>query len=136
MTTGQHDPNTEGPTPNGEDLPALLLRLLAETGREQKELATQTGINYSRLNSWLTRTRGTSRIKMDDLRLLADALRGWGADVTPRQMVEASGRPVPGPAVEERERKLLDIYRSLPVQGQRALIQHAELLRGTMGSGK
>ncbi|WP_405676842.1 helix-turn-helix domain-containing protein [Streptomyces sp. NBC_01511] len=136
MTTGQHDPTTEGPTPDGEDLPALLLRLLAETGRDQKELADATGITYSRLNNWLTRTRGTSRIDAEDLRALAVALQRWGAKVTPRQVFAANGRPTPGPAVEERERKLIDIYRSLPVQGQRALIQHAELLRGTMALGK
>ncbi|MFF1416517.1 helix-turn-helix domain-containing protein [Streptomyces sp. NPDC058280] len=127
MTTAPNDPGDRGADP-GEDLAALLTRVLEETGREQKQLANEAGISYTRLNSWLTRARGTSRIAPEDLRAMANVLRGWGASVTPAQLFGAVGRPVPGPADREREERLLSIYRQLSISSQRALIQHAELL--------
>ncbi len=142
MTTGPNHPGdhpvraAEDPAPNGEDLAALLTRLLEEAGdKTQKELAEAAGIKYPTLNAWMNRTRGTSRINPDDLRALTNILRGWGADVVPRQLFEAAGRPVPGPTDEEREQRLLDIYRQLPTKGQRALIQSAEaMLSGARAS--
>ncbi|NEB57605.1 helix-turn-helix domain-containing protein [Streptomyces griseus] len=142
VTTGPNHPGdhpvraAEDPAPTGEDLAALLTRLLEETGdKTQKDLAAAAGINYSTLNHWMKRTRGTSRINPDDLRALTNILRGWGADVVPRQLFEAAGRPVPGPTDEEREKRLLDIYRQLPSRGQRALIQSAEaMLAGARAS--
>ncbi|MER7807864.1 helix-turn-helix transcriptional regulator [Streptomyces sp900116325] len=134
MTTGpKHpgdiDPAAEDPAPMGEDLAALLTRLLEEAGRTQKELATEAGIKYPTLNAWLNRTRGTSRIDPDDLRAMVNTLRLWHVAVTPAQMFRAAGRKVPGPTDEEREQRLLRIYRELPTDSQRALIQTAEAMR-------
>ncbi|MER5677410.1 transcriptional regulator [[Kitasatospora] papulosa] len=142
MTTGPNHPGdphgraAEDPAPTGEDLAALLARLLEETGdRTQKDLAEAAGIKYPTLNAWMNRTRGTSRINPDDLRALGNVMRGWGVEVTPRTLFEAAGRPVPGPTDEERERRLLEIYRQLPSKGQRALIQSAEaMLAGARAS--
>ncbi|MFB7228468.1 helix-turn-helix domain-containing protein [Streptomyces fimicarius] len=142
MTTGPSNPGdhhvraAEDPAPTGEDLAALITRLLEEAGdKTQKDLAEGASIKYPTLNAWLNRTRGTSRINPDDLRALANVLRGWGVDVVPRQLFEAAGRPVPGPTDEEREQRLLDIYRQLPSKGQRALIQSAEaMLAGARAS--
>ncbi|MFC7869689.1 transcriptional regulator [[Kitasatospora] papulosa] len=142
MTTGPSNPGdphgraAEDPAPTGEDLAALLARLLEETGdRTQKDLAEAAGIKYPTLNAWMNRTRGTSRINPDDLRALGNVMRGWGVEVTPRALFEAAGRPVPGPTDEEREQRLLDIYRQLPTKGQRALIQSAEaMLAGARAS--
>ncbi|MFJ2292155.1 transcriptional regulator [Streptomyces sp. NPDC087894] len=134
MTTGPSNPGdparaAEDPAPTGEDLAALLARLLEETGdHTQKDLAVAAGIRYPTLNAWMNRTRGTSRINPDDLRALTNILRGWGAEVTPRQLFEAAGRPVPGPTDEEREQRLLEIYRQLPSKSQRALIQTGEAM--------
>ena len=134
MNTVQNRPGDEpdrpagDSAPAGEDLAALLLRLLEEVQRDQKELATATGIGYTRLNSWLKRKRGTSRIDPDELRSLADALRGWGATVTPRQVFEAAGRPVPGPSGDERETRLLKLYRQLPDDKQREVVKYADAL--------
>ncbi|MFE1329706.1 transcriptional regulator [Streptomyces microflavus] len=141
MTTGPNHPGdharaAEDPAPTGEDLAALLARLLEETGdKTQKELAEAAGIKYPTLNAWMNRTRGTSRINPDDLRALGNVMRGWGVEVSPRTLFEAAGRPVPGPTDEERERRLLEIYRQLPSKGQRALIQSAEaMLAGARAS--
>lgn len=135
MTTGPNHPGdptraAEDPAPTGEDLAALLARLLEETGdKTQKELATAAGIKYPTLNAWMNRTRGTSRINPDDLRAIGNIMRSWGVEVSPRQLFEAAGKPVPGPSDQEREQRLLEIYRALPTSSQRALIQTAEAMR-------
>ncbi|TXS36968.1 helix-turn-helix domain-containing protein [Streptomyces sp. OR43] len=137
MTTGPSNPGddaAEDPAPTGEDLAAILTRLLEETGHTQKELAAQAGIKYPTLNAWVNRTRGTSRIDADDLRAMVNVLRLWRADVTPAQMFKAAGRRVPGPSSEEREQRLLRLYRDLPTDGQRALIQTAEAMRAASRS--
>lgn len=110
---------------------ALIERGLARRGITQRKLATETGIAYSTLNAWATRRRGTGgRIDPEHLRILAKAL-GY----TARQMFEANGRAVPGDLDAARETKLLRIYRDLPAEGQRALLQTAEALqRGTRAS--
>ncbi|WP_128817978.1 helix-turn-helix domain-containing protein [Streptomyces sp. S063] len=136
MTTGPNHPGdhvraAEDPAPTGEDLAALLTRLLEEAGdRSQKELAESAGIKYPTLNAWMNRTRGTSRINPDDLRAIGNVMREWGVEVTPRQLFQASGRPIPGPTDEEREQRLLEIYRQLPRRAQRTLIETAEVMLG------
>ncbi|WP_262701989.1 MULTISPECIES: helix-turn-helix domain-containing protein [Streptomyces] len=141
MNTAQHHPGepdqpARGPAPtDGEDLAALLTRLLEQTGRTQKDLAEKASVPYPTLNAWLNRTRGMSRVSPDTLRDISAAINILGADkgvkVTPRQLFEAAGRPVPGPTDEEREQRLLRAYRSLSVEGQRALIQTAEAMMRT-----
>ncbi|MFZ3569469.1 helix-turn-helix domain-containing protein [Streptomyces sp. BH034] len=130
MTSHQNDPGEGGPAedraPTGEDLAALIARLLEETQRNQKELAEASGVKYQTLNAWMNRTRGTSRVAPEPLRALADTLRGWGGDVTTKQVFESAGRPVPGPTDAEREARLLKIYRGLSARQQRSLIGIAE----------
>ncbi|MFI8254127.1 transcriptional regulator [Streptomyces filamentosus] len=131
MNTDQNPPGAppaEDPA-EGEDLAALLVPLLKEARRSQKELATATGIKYPTLNSWLNRTRGTSQIAEGEVRAIARVMREWGISITPRQIFEAVGRPIPGPVDTEREQRLLEIYRSLPTDSQRALILAAEAMR-------
>lgn len=131
MTDQRHpgtDPDAGDPAPKGEDLAALLARLLEETGKTQKDLAAAAKISYPTLNAWVNRTRGTSRIDPATLRAMAEALRSFGANVTPREVFESVGRQVPGRADEEREKRLLKIYRGLSAESQRALIQAAEAM--------
>ncbi|MGW7196602.1 helix-turn-helix domain-containing protein [Streptomyces chryseus] len=133
MTTAQHYPGetdhpAEDPAPQGEDLAAILTRLLEETGKNQKDLAAEAGVPYATLNAWMIRTRGTSRVTPETLRALTEALRKFGARVTPKQIFESAGRQVPGPTDKEREERLLRIYRALPAKSQRALIQSAEAM--------
>jgi transcriptional regulator with XRE-family HTH domain len=132
-TPEQGDDELDPAATDGEDLAELILGALSDTGHSQKELAETTGITRSRLNSWLTRERGTSRISPDDLRAIANTLRKWGATgVTPGRVFRATGRPVPGPANEERERRLLAIFRALPTRSQRALLDHAEAMLSSL----
>jgi transcriptional regulator with XRE-family HTH domain len=108
----------------GEDVAALVARRLAETGMSQRTLSDRTEIPYSTLNAWITRRRGGGGgIKPEHLRKLAEVL-----DVTVKAMFEANGRQVPGDLDREREAKLLRIFRTLTVDGQRALIGMAEAL--------
>jgi transcriptional regulator with XRE-family HTH domain len=114
-----------------EDVAALVKRRLKAKGMTQRDLADETGIPYSTLNAWITRRRGGGGgINPDQLRLLAEHL-----DVTAKAMFEANGRQVPGELSQEREAKLLRLFRNLTTEGQRALIQTAEALtRGTRAS--
>jgi len=133
VTSHQHHPGeprpAEDPAHQGEDLAALLERLIAQApGKTQKDLATEAGVRYSTLNAWMNRTRGTSRIEPDTLWALIDVLRKWGVNLTPKEMFTAAGRPVPGRADEERERRLLGVYRQLPEAQQRDLIQYGEAM--------
>ncbi|MER7572741.1 helix-turn-helix transcriptional regulator [Streptomyces sp. NPDC126514] len=119
-----HDPRRQG-----EDLAALLERLLARVPeRTQKELAAEAGIPYPTLNAWVNRTRGTSRIDPEKLRAMVEVFRHWGVRTTPKEFFEAVGRPVPGPSEDEREARLLKLYRQLPEARQRALLKDAEAM--------
>jgi transcriptional regulator with XRE-family HTH domain len=114
-----------------EDLAALLKRILAEKDKSQAWLATETGIPLATVNAWVVGRRAPKgESGTESLRKLAVAL-----GVTPKLMFEAAGRRAPGPLSEEREAKLLRIYRALPVEGQRMLITNGEqLLRMSQAS--
>lgn len=125
---GDPDPSQDPPR-RDEDLAALLERLLAQAqDRTQKDLAAEAGISYPTLNAWMNRTRGTSRIDPEKLRAMVEVFRRWGVRTTPREFFEAVGRPVPGPSGDEREARLLKLYRQLPEARQRALLKDAEAM--------
>ncbi|MFJ2238938.1 helix-turn-helix domain-containing protein [Streptomyces sp. NPDC087859] len=133
MTNEQSRP--EDPAPGhdparrDEDLAALLEKLLARApGKTQKDLASEAGISYPTLNAWMNRTRGTSRIDPEKLRAMVEVFRRWGVRTTPKEFFEAVGRPVPGPSGDEREARLLNLYRQLPESRQRALLKDAEAM--------
>jgi len=133
VTNQQHRPGD--PTPGNDpprqdaDLAVLLERLLAQApGKTQKDLASAAGISYPTLNAWMNRTRGTSRIDPERLRAMVDVFRRWGVATTPREFFEAVGRPAPGPSGDEREARLLKLYRQLPEARQRALLKDAEAM--------
>ncbi|KUN79364.1 helix-turn-helix domain-containing protein [Streptomyces griseoruber] len=126
--SGDPEPGDD-PAPRDEDLAALLERLLAQApGRTQKDLASEAGIAYPTLNAWMNRTRGTSRIDPEKLRAMVEVFRRWGVTTTPREFFESVGRPVPGPSGDEREARLLMLYRQLPESRQRALLKDAEAM--------
>ncbi|MFE9906465.1 helix-turn-helix domain-containing protein [Streptomyces achromogenes] len=130
MNSHQHHPGEQGPAedrpPRGEDLAALLTRVIEEAGITQKQLAKEAGVSYPTLNSWVKRTRGTSRISPDILRSIVTAVNAHNVSLTTREIFEASGRPVPGPSNEEREQRLLGLFRQLPEDKQRDLVRYAE----------
>jgi hypothetical protein len=107
-----------------EDLSALIVRRLAELDRNQAWLARTTEIPLATINAWVRRTRGgDGRVDPDRLRKVGDAL-----GVTAAEAFEAAGRRAPGPLNEEREQKLLRLYRQMPTALQRALIEQAETM--------
>ncbi|MET8765523.1 helix-turn-helix transcriptional regulator [Streptomyces sp. NPDC004658] len=131
VNSHQNHPGEQGPAEDhaqkGEDLAALLTRLLAEVpDKTQKDLAAEADVTYVTLNAWMNRTRGTSRVEPETLRRLADTLRRWGVDVSPADLFRSVGRRVPGPTNEEREQRLLKLYRQLPEDSQRDLVRYAE----------
>lgn len=130
MTSHQNDPGGQGPAedraPEGEDLAALLLRVVDEADITQKQLAEMSGIPYATLNAWINRTRGTSRVPHEKLRDIVTAVNSRGVKLTVREIFEATGRQVPGRADEEREKRLLKLYRQLPEDKQRDLVRYAE----------
>ncbi|MEV8600495.1 helix-turn-helix transcriptional regulator [Streptomyces griseoviridis] len=131
MTSQQRDPGeprpAAAPAPHGEDLAALLARLVADTpDKTPKDLATEAGVPYATLNAWMNRTRGTSRVQPDTLRALVRVLRAWGREVTPREMFAAVGRAVPGGTDQEREARLLRLFRQLPTDRQRDVLKYCE----------
>ncbi|MFD7879142.1 helix-turn-helix domain-containing protein [Streptomyces sp. NPDC059766] len=133
MTNQQSRPGEpeagDDPARRDVDLATLLERLLAQApGKTQKDLASEAGISYPTLNAWMNRTRGTSRIDPEKLRAMVEVFRRWGVRTTPREFFEAVGRPAPGPSGDEREARLLKLYRQLPEARQRALLKDAEAM--------
>ncbi|MER5600894.1 helix-turn-helix domain-containing protein [Streptomyces sp. NPDC002265] len=133
MTNQQSRPGEpkagDDPARRDVDLATLLERLLSQApGKTQKDLASEAGISYPTLNAWMNRTRGTSRIDPEKLRAMVDVFRRWGVRTTPREFFEAVGRPAPGPSGDEREARLLKLYRQLPEARQRALLKDAEAM--------
>ncbi|MFE2585421.1 helix-turn-helix domain-containing protein [Streptomyces sp. NPDC059378] len=133
MTNQQSRPGEpeagDDPAHRDVDLATLLERLLAQApGKTQKDLASEAGISYPTLNAWMNRTRGTSRIDPEKLRAMVEVFRRWGVRTTPREFFEAVGRPAPGPSGDEREARLLKLYRQLPEARQRALLKDAEAM--------
>lgn len=132
MTSHQNHPGAkagEDPARQGEDLAALLQRLLDQVeGKSQKDLAQAAGIPYPTVNAWMNRTRGTSRVDPEKLRSMREVFRGWGVKTDVREFFVAAGRPVPGPSSVEREARLLKLYRQLPEDKQRALVKDAEAM--------
>jgi transcriptional regulator with XRE-family HTH domain len=113
--------------PAGEDLGGLLRRVLAENpGLTQKRIAEAAGIPYATLNAWVTGRRGAGgRIAADDLRALADALP---PAYPAARVFAAAGRRTPADLDAEREARLLEIYRDLDCDQQRALVEMARAL--------
>lgn len=110
----------------GEDLAALIMRVIDENpGLSQKAIADKSGIPLATINAWVTRRRGVSgRIDPDSLRKLAAAL----PKTTVKQVFEATGRRAPANLDEERERKLLKLWRQMDAQQQRTVLDMVEVM--------
>jgi hypothetical protein len=131
VTTPQHHPDgtaAEDPANAAGDLGTVITNALADVDKSQKDLAAAASIGYTTLNHWVRGARGTSRVDPEVWRRIAGVLRAWGADITPAEIFRAAGRQVPGPVNEELEHRLVAIFRVLPHDSRRALLQHAELL--------
>lgn len=113
---------------DAETLSSMLSRAFAEHPElTQKSVAERAGIPIQTLNAWTLGTRGTGgRINSDVLRALANALP---SEYTVARVHKAAGRRVPADLNQERELKLLGVYRELTEKQQRALVDIADVLR-------
>ncbi|MFD6294564.1 helix-turn-helix domain-containing protein [Streptomyces sp. NPDC060235] len=100
-----------------EDLAQLLARLKAEYGVNETEIARRIGTGVSTVNSWANRTRGGKRgPNREKLRALAEAYPKF----TEEEIFRAAGRESPGPLNTDAEARIIELYRNLTAEQQRA----------------
>ncbi|MEU6496401.1 helix-turn-helix transcriptional regulator [Streptomyces sp. NPDC046984] len=100
-----------------EDLAQLLARLKDTYGVNESEIARRIGVAPATVNAWVHRKRGTGRgPNREKLRALAEAFPKFTVD----QVFAAAGREAPGPLSPESEERILDLYRGLTEEQQRA----------------
>jgi transcriptional regulator with XRE-family HTH domain len=100
-----------------EDLAQLLDRLKSEYDVSESEIARRIGVAPSTVNSWTNRTRGGKRgARPEKLRALAQAFPKF----TEREIFAAAGRETPGPLSPDAEARILELWRGLTAEQQRA----------------
>lgn len=100
-----------------EDLAQLLARLKSEYDVNDSEIARRIGVAPATVNSWVNRKRGTGRgPNRDKLRALAQAFPKFTED----EIFAAAGRATPGPLDADREARVLQYFRGLTEEQQRA----------------
>ncbi|MEU7381507.1 helix-turn-helix transcriptional regulator [Streptomyces sp. NPDC042207] len=100
-----------------EDLAQLLARLKSEYDVSDSEIARRIGVAPATVNSWVHRKRGTGRgPNRDKLRALAAAFPKF----TEAEIFVAAGRESPGPLSPDAEARILELWRGLTEEQQRA----------------
>jgi transcriptional regulator with XRE-family HTH domain len=100
-----------------EDLAQLLARLKSEYDVNESEVARRIGVAPATVNAWTHRLRGTKRgVKAESLRALAREFPKF----TEEQIFAAAGRATPGPLDAAREARVLEYFRGLTEEQQRA----------------
>lgn len=100
-----------------EDLAQLLARLKDEYNVNESEIARRIGVAPSTVNSWTNRTRGGKRgARPEKLRALAAAFPKFTED----EIFAAAGRETPGPLSPDAEARILELWRGLTEDQQRA----------------
>lgn len=100
-----------------EDLAQLLARLKDAYGVNESEIARRIGVAASTVNSWTNRTRGGKRgVRPSSIRALAEAFPKF----TEEEIARAAGRETPGPLSPEAEARIIELWRGLTAEQQRA----------------
>lgn len=100
-----------------EDLAQLLARLKSDYDVNESEIARRIGVAASTVNSWTNRTRGGKRgVRPASIRALAEAFPKF----TEAEIAAAAGRESPGPLSADAEARILELYRGLTSDQQRA----------------
>jgi hypothetical protein len=100
-----------------EDLAQLLARLMDEYNVNESEIGRRIGVAASTVNSWTNRTRGGKRgVRPSSLEALAREFPKFTRD----QIFAAAGRQSPGPMDAEAEARILELYRGLTAEQQKA----------------
>jgi transcriptional regulator with XRE-family HTH domain len=100
-----------------EDLAQLLARLKAHYGVNESEIARRIGVAPATVNSWTNRTRGGKRgVRPSSIRALAEAFPHFSED----EIARAAGRETPGPLSPDAEARMIELWRGLTAEQQRA----------------
>ncbi|MFJ2568138.1 XRE family transcriptional regulator [Streptomyces sp. NPDC087568] len=100
-----------------EDLAQLLARLKDTYGVSDSEISRRIGVAPATVNAWVHRKRGTGRgPNKDKLRALAAAFPKF----TEAEIFAAAGRESPGPLSPDAEARILELWRGLTEEQQRA----------------
>ncbi|MFF9124401.1 XRE family transcriptional regulator [Streptomyces sp. NPDC014889] len=100
-----------------EDLAQLLARLKSTYGVNDSEISRRIGVSPATVNSWVHRKRGTGRgPNRDKLRALAAAFPKF----TEAEIFAAAGRESPGPLSPDAEARIIELWRGLTEEQQRA----------------
>ncbi|WP_330236109.1 helix-turn-helix domain-containing protein [Streptomyces sp. NBC_00566] len=100
-----------------EDLAQLLARLKDTYGVTETEIARRIGTGVSTVNSWSNRTRGGKRgPNREKLRALAREFPKF----TEAEIFAAAGREAPGPLSPDAEARIIELWRGLTEEQQRA----------------
>lgn len=107
---------------------ARLEEAMARTGKKQADLVRETGLDRGTISKYLS---GKVEPKSDSINELATALNCsemwlWGYDVPPER--ETPSRE--DPEISELERMLLDLFRRVPENEQRLVLQ---MIRAALG---
>ncbi|MFI5685849.1 helix-turn-helix domain-containing protein [Streptomyces sp. NPDC051636] len=100
-----------------EDLAQLLARLKDTYGVNDSEIARRIGVAPATVNSWVHRKRGGGRgPKREALLALAREFPKFTED----EIFRAAGRQSPGPLSTEAESRIIELWRGLTADQQRA----------------
>lgn len=101
-----------------EDLAQLLARLKAAYGDlSNSAIARRIGVAPATVDSWVNRQRGTGR---GPRREALQALAREFPKFSEAEIFAAAGRKSPGPLSSEAEARILELYRGLTTDQQRA----------------
>lgn len=100
-----------------EDLAQLLARLKDTYGVSDSEIARRIGVAPATVNAWVHRRRGGGRgVKRESLHALAREFPKFRED----EIFAAAGREAPGPLSPDAEARILELWRGLTEEQQRA----------------
>ena len=100
-----------------EDFAQLLARLKDHYGVNESEIARRIGVAPATVNSWTNRTRGGKRgVRPSSIRAIAEAFPAF----TEAELFRAAGREAPGPLSPDAEARILELFRGLTEEQQRA----------------
>ncbi|MFG3349561.1 hypothetical protein ACGF1Z_31445 [Streptomyces sp. NPDC048018] len=105
------------PTPQPENLAQLIKRIEDTYGVSQSEIARRIGVAPATVNSWkLAKRGGTRGPNAEKLRAIAREFPKFSEE----RVFEAAKRLAPGPLDADAEQRLLDLFRGLTEEQQRA----------------
>lgn len=100
-------------TPRADDFAQTLKRLQDEYGVSGSEIARRISVHVSTVNTWVNRKAVPRR---DAIRALAREFPKF----TEAELFAAAGRKAPGPVSPDAEARILELFRGLTEEQQRA----------------